>query len=569
MPSLKDQLRAIDENYLLSIANKGLLNRAQKELANTEIAIAISDSTLEATLKDGTTVTITNTPGNFTCSCPARTICKHVVMALLYVVQDNAAVPLSDEDGDKPGELALPSFAYLLEYTQEALIKEYGKKLYDDALSKALNSQPSIIDESQKLTISMVETAVTVSFLPGDRLGGSICTCKAKECHHRLEALFHYIQYKTGELRFSLTSTEATVDMSIIPHALSLVEDIYRIGLFRLPPDFSEKCSQYSTLCHGAGFAALERLFETCGRELALYEQKNAAFNINSLSKCLGAIYQICSAVAGGKSAAALAGRFKRQYLGLPKIRIMGIGAYPWYATSGFCGVTAIFYCPDLKRPLTFALSRPVDSEQQGLKTINQFWNDKSAWNLHISFDELAKGEYSLTSAKISDNDRLSSSEGTKGALISAPTELDSEELAGIVFEDFSQIKQLFSQEDDFNSVYAILKPARIEEGHFNRVTQEYKMPIFDKNDNCLYLTVRYSKINESVLHYCETLAQKNVPPNAITVSLAISQERFNVLITPIAFWAGSTVQNLGKDLPAAKDKKRQSYFAKFFNTKP
>jgi len=562
MSSLKDQLHAIDETYLVGIANKGLISRAQKEFENEElvkaISLSLSDSTLEALFGDGTTVTINSTLNNFECTCPARTICKHVVMAIMKAMQSHTAA----EDRAESTTPSSPSFDYLLTHTQESLIKAHGKKAYDEALSRVLSGQAATIHQGPMLSIAMLEGAITVSFLPGNGLDEAICTCKTAKCLHRLEALFHYIQFKMGELNFTLTSSDNTVDMDIIPHALSFVEDIYRIGVFRLPTEYSGLCSQYATLCHGAGFAALERLFEACGRELALYNAKNAGFNINTLARRLGAIYQICSNLLMGQDTAALG--FKQKYMGLPKIHILGLGASPWYAQSGFCGVTAVFYCPEIKDCLTYALTRPVDSEDQGLKFIKQFWNDKSTWGLNISLAELARGEFALTGAKISDGGRLSSSEGTKGTIVSPHTDLNSPELAELVVDDFSQIKRLFGNED---SVYAVLKPAKVDAGRFDQITQEYKLPIYDKYDNCLHLTVGYSKVNESVLHHCETMAQKQLQPDAITVRLSISREHFRLLVQPIAFWVNGEIKNLGAAPQSAKDKKRHSYFAKFFNT--
>ncbi|MCL2360479.1 MAG: SWIM zinc finger family protein [Defluviitaleaceae bacterium] len=559
MSLLRTQLSGIDENYLVNLANKGLVNRAGKELVNTEININLTDSALEAVFADGTIVTIQDILNNFTCTCPSRNICKHVVMALMETAIRTETEGIPGQARNDVVAEVLPGFEYLLDYTQDALIKEWGKKLYDDALSRVLGGQIAKIKEGQRLIVSITDEGVSVSILPGSGLNQALCTCKTKGCAHQLEALFQYIQYKTGELNFELTISEFSGDLSVIPHAMALVEDIYRIGLFRLPGEYGSKCSQYATLCHGAGFATLERLFETCGRQLSLYEAKNAGFNLNSLVHSLGIIYRICSA----QDVGTLAGRFKRQYRGLPKIHILGIGAYPWYAGSGFCGVTAVFYCPELGRCLTFGLSRPVESEAQAVKLVDQIWKDKSTWGLHTSLDGLAKGEWSLSAAKISDNDRLSSSESTKGSIINGRTDLDGEEIGGIIFDNFTKLKELFTHEDgEFAGAYAIIKPARIEKGQFDRVTQEYKLPIYDKNDNCLHMTVAYSQINESILHYCEEI---KTCPEAISVKMTISQEHFAIKITPFAFWAKGDINNLGKDLSSFRERKGQSYFARFF----
>jgi len=619
MSNLKTQLNALDENYILNIANKGLLNRAKKELENTniiingdmnegtpatdkatnaEVTLSISDTIFTASFSDGTTVSIQDSPSNFACSCPSRSICKHVVVALLAAMQTINSIEVSHTPSQPNATLTTPlstdtstaaaSFDYLLEHTQESLIKEYSKKLYNNALNKVLSGQTCDITHQQKLSISMMEGAITVTLLPGDSLDNAICTCKTNPCQHRLEALFHYIHVKTGKLSFTPTETKVSVDLSIIPHALSFVEDIYRIGLFRLPPDYAGLCSQYASLCHGAGFAALERHFEACSNELSLYESKNAGFNIANFSKRLAAAYQILYNLknridattqntlnqntsnqnTSNQDIASLVGRFKQQYTALPKIKIFGIGAYPWYAKSGFCGVSAVFFCPELKKTLSFAISRPAESESKALKAIERFWGDRSTWDINVTLDELARGEYALIGAKISTSERLSSSEETKGSIISPHTNLDDPALAELVIDNFSKLKNLFTHEEvEFNSVYAIVKPATIGQGSFNRVAQEYTLPLFDKHENILHLVVKYSKINEGILVQLEELAQKQAIPDGITVNISISQERWGVIVTPIAIWAGNTIKNLGKDF--GKDKKKQSYFARFFASTP
>ena len=289
MPSLKHQLAAIDESYLIGLANKGLVNRANKEIDGTDIELTLDDMALEAKFQDGTIVTITDSPGNYECSCPSRNICKHVLMVLTKASQQ---APHQAE--------SLPSFDFLLEHTRESLIKEFGKKVYGTALERVLDGSAASIEEGARLTISIVDDAVSVTFLPGAGLGEAICTCKAPGCAHRLEAFFHFVQSKTGELLFEPIVAEVDIDMSIIPQAKALVEDIYRTGLFRLPGEYSGRCSQFATLSHGAGFASLERLFETAARQLALYEAKNADFDMGSLTGCLGAIHRICVAIAAG-----------------------------------------------------------------------------------------------------------------------------------------------------------------------------------------------------------------------------------------------------------------------------
>ncbi|MDR2861510.1 MAG: hypothetical protein LBV07_03055, partial [Syntrophobacterales bacterium] len=508
MPSLKEQLSIIDEAYLAGISNKGIVNRAQKDLADSGISFILNDSALEASFADGTAVKINGAPGNFQCSCPSRTICKHVIMALIKA-SESFREPLAASSG---------SFDYLLAYNQDTLVKVFGKTAYNDVLFKIMSGEICEIEEGSILVIKMMTSAFIVRFLPGATLAESVCSCKTKNCRHRLEAVIQYIRHKAGKLEFELIREDSDVGMEVIPHVISFIEDIFRAGLTRLPVEYAEKCGQFAVLCHGAGFAFFERLFKVCGGELALYEQKSAAFNKNRLLRNLTRIYQMCGEIqrGGNEKAAALAGKFKRQYMELPKFRVMGLGAYPWHAKSGFCGVTAVFYAPDLKQTFTFTSSRPVESEKEAQTGIEQTWHSKSAWNLPLRFGVIAKGELSLLGAKISEDFRLSSSENTTAYLIKPQTELGvgwpgSDEGGVMVFDDFTQIKNLFSSDPDSpRMAYAVLKTSNLGEGSFNRVTQTCSVQIIDKFGNSLSLTIAYAKINETAILNFEYLAKNN-----------------------------------------------------------
>ena len=553
MSSLREQIKVIDDAYLIGVANKGLVNRAKKELEKTEITVALTDSSLEASFSDGISVKVNDTLANFECSCPSRTICKHVLMALI-----NAAQNIESEQDDAVEPL---DFTYLLSYNQGTLVKEFGKKNYNNILSKLMGGETCVIEEGSLVNVK-IEGNITVRFLPASSMDDSICTCKAKKCHHRLEAILQYIRLKTGELPFELIATDSVVNADIIPYVLAFIEDIYRIGLFRLPPEYSEKCTQLSTLCHGAGFAIFERLFETCAEELFLYEQKNVSFNINKLMRNLALIYQTGCAIQNGKDASVLAGKFKRQYMELPEINIFGLGAYPWYASSGFCGVTAVFYCPAMKKTFTFSSSLPAESEKEGLWSIKKFWQTKSAWNLHINLDQLAKAELKLRRAKTSDNGRLSSSESVTGTLVQAQTNL--EELQDFVLEDFTKIKDFFSDDlDSQQMIYAVIKPESMEEGEFNHITQEYRICLNDHFCNGLHLTIPYSQTTETTLLNFEYLAKRKSKFDAITVSITISEDKYETSIFPIAYWKSGELKNFGNDQLFVD--KKSSNFAKFF----
>jgi len=559
MPSLREQLHILDDDYLAAIANKGLVNRARREAPQTQLSLVIEDDMIEARFSDGIQVKITGTLSQFECSCPSRTICRHVLLAMIKAAEESRT---GSETEEERSAITEADFAYLLNFTPEQLIKAFGKSAYNNALFKIASGGTAEIEVSSILNVTLGDSAFVVRFLPGAELEQSVCGCKTKNCRHRLEAILYYTRHKNGTLEFELPESETTIDIEILPYVKTLVEEMFQVGLARLPAGYAETCGQFAVLCHGAGFAAFERLFQTAEKELELCHQKNAAFDKRRLIRSLTSIYSICCALEQGGDPR-LAGQFKQQYMELPRVGILGLGASAWYAKSGFCGITAVFYCPELKKTLTFAVSRPAENEAAAMKTIKQMRQAKHAWNLALGVGALAKGELSLTGAKVSTSGRLSSSENVTASLVKPDIPYTHPGLSPCVHEDFTKIKdQFLFDEESAAMIYAVLRVQTIENGTFDRVTQSYKAQMFDTAGNYLVLTIEYSKLNETAIRNLEHMAKNEITPEAMTVSLSLSEETHSTVIFPVAVWLedGERV-NIGEEqLFDSKDG-----YAKFF----
>ena len=94
-------LSSIDETYLIAMSNKGTYKRAMKDLAVVKnIKIDLEEDIVQIHLDDETTVTFTGDIHSYSCTCEARSICKHVMMALLeakkmYEGEENIKVDFS------------------------------------------------------------------------------------------------------------------------------------------------------------------------------------------------------------------------------------------------------------------------------------------------------------------------------------------------------------------------------------------------------------------------------------------------------------------------------------------
>ena len=82
---LTDVLHGIDDEALVSLANRGLLRRAQKDLESaTPTILAVETDRVRLQLSEAI-VEVPELPIRSACSCPATGVCRHILAALLYL----------------------------------------------------------------------------------------------------------------------------------------------------------------------------------------------------------------------------------------------------------------------------------------------------------------------------------------------------------------------------------------------------------------------------------------------------------------------------------------------------
>ena len=88
MESLKHLLVQADDGYLEGLSNRGTVKRAYKDLEQEQPEVVWDEETGEAQAAFGDTVCHIRAPlGESTCSCPSRSVCRHIVAAILYLRQ--------------------------------------------------------------------------------------------------------------------------------------------------------------------------------------------------------------------------------------------------------------------------------------------------------------------------------------------------------------------------------------------------------------------------------------------------------------------------------------------------
>ena len=135
LEKLKNLVSTMDDDYIIGISNKGILNRSKKDLEKvSSIEYSINDDNIEFKIDD-IVCNIGDEIKNYKCSCPSRSICKHVVMSYLYLI--NHKNEIFGEDSSNGDEEEIKNdFSKLIEYPLEEIKKQIGDKSFGDIIKR-------------------------------------------------------------------------------------------------------------------------------------------------------------------------------------------------------------------------------------------------------------------------------------------------------------------------------------------------------------------------------------------------------------------------------------------------
>jgi hypothetical protein len=120
---IKEQIRLIDEDYIVNLTNKGMFKRALKSMDKEEI-LMLKEWEFKISNE---TVVFNGKLEDFHCTCPSTDYCKHVIMAYLYMM-DNKEV------GKEELPLTMEDFAIVNEVTSKDIKRYSSQKTINDVV---------------------------------------------------------------------------------------------------------------------------------------------------------------------------------------------------------------------------------------------------------------------------------------------------------------------------------------------------------------------------------------------------------------------------------------------------
>lgn len=541
--------REIDDDYLTGISNKGIVKRAYKDMETTSCSFldgdlkdkALQDFSAEDTIavKVGEeTVQVRMPLGESTCSCPSRSICRHVILGILVLQKVAAAADkksgsiVTAQEETNEIEVAEKVLQQIADYSIEKLCKTLGVRKLQQIIGNEKAGKRPQITRSSVVTVQPVCKSMTVRLLYP--LEYSTCTCHKKEfCAHKAEAVLwcklEFGQINVEELEQG-QNKNTEYDMEQIQDTVlqmkTFLEELMDTGLSRTPQDALDHMERLATICHNAKLPDFENDWRRLQDSYKKYIRRVASLRIQTLLRQFTAFYRKVEQLGQAQNALAvsrLAGAFRAEYSPALDLSLVGIAVEHFVSRSGYEGETVYFLEENTKEWYTCTQARPVfyDNENAA-NSAAQRYVQETPWGVPLPFRELAFWHIHLEQAKCDSRGRLSSSKETKGQLVRdrrrESNMLTASLLGKWYYQDFARLfeEQFGEQTDVFEksspAKLVFINPASCEPAVFQETEQKLCMNLYDTADKAVVVEVGYSKDEAEGIQYLEKITDRNLP---------------------------------------------------------
>ncbi len=580
----KQVLDAADEDYLVGISNKGIVKRAYKDREECgespviDFTQAVSGLAVTA---GGEAVKICFPLGESKCSCPSRSICRHVVLAILYAKEQVQRVnasdtgkqsdeSTSDEDIEKEnvqeedasqnvsGMEALWEEIYA--YPQKKLLRTLGVKGLAGLVDHMERQMVPEIQQTSIITVKLPEEKYVVKLLYP--LEYATCTCHKKElCAHKAEAIL-WCQWQAQkisvkDLKEQLEQApefDRELVQDVAKQIKNYIEELLQMGLCRSSVEVVNALERLAILAHNGELPRVENSLRSLAEDYHKYSKRSAGFSVTDTKHRLMQLYKIASQLSyatNNSDISKYAGEFHAEYKPVGNLDLVGITLEHFVSKSGYEGDTVYFLEEHTGKWYTYTNARPTfyDNKRRSAYTEKA----TAPWGLStISLGDLANMQIHLKNAKADETGRLSSTQDTQGEVIQM-RKLTEELLEKWYYKDFGdafqeQIEVNYGEDigemrNAQNLVF--LHPHRREASVFDQVKQILRIPLYDEQGRKVLVEVAYSAKEKNTIHYLEHLKD-----NAATCFLGRLYLQGDTLrLYPLDLFSK-------KDLPWSKDEK-------------
>ncbi len=360
--SLMDRIsaaaRALGDEDLAAMSNRGLVRRARKDVATAMPTVVGEESDRLVMACDGALVRLAIPLTLSRCDCPETTLCRHVLACLLAVAGM----------GDVREEIVrVTSCGQEVSGVDDESLRAWaGKELVERATRELVTSLSVECTDGPAMVARMPQLGAEARWIAGGGLSGMVCTCHAPgPCVHKVIAVLGW-QVSKGQRTVSLpqalleASTESPRTRDEVCAAIRAVcTEIVANGFAGITRLRGATLRTLSVAAHGVDLPRLEGAARIAADRVEATLKRNVEADDTKLLASLAAVYALATALK--QPTDALVGQHRARYSRMPTTTLTGVGLNAWRSTSGFRGLTAYFWNEAVKAWCTWSESRPAE----------------------------------------------------------------------------------------------------------------------------------------------------------------------------------------------------------------
>lgn len=567
----------INENFLLTLTNKGIYNRSVKDIDNIinnspeKIHIEKAEDKIKVTIDTGEKIEVILNDEDIKsskCSCPSKDICKHIIMSLLYIEHldtENKENESNNDTAENNTEIEIKeennTFDEVKNISYDEIKKLSTKKNFEYALDRLDDNIEADIEEKAMLEINIPEENVIIYFPKKDSIKKAVCSCKDSSlCAHKIIAILKYKQmYNSLE---EIKEDDKEIDENILKFSKEFIENIFEKGLYSCSEKDFDIAEQLSVKLQVKEMPELAKMFRSISESIDSMINKHASFNKLFTFAILSRLYNTIKVIEkakqdnDNKTVKLLTGEIRSKYINRKSAELVGLGSYPWISSTGYLGASAYLYNLNTKKLSFFSYVIPTfyDNAKISYDDVRSNYRKKIHFENNISIEEISKYKLKFINYKVNNEERISSSKFTSVILNDRMDYKLLEEIKNsknneeLFAENYDDIKNIDFKYDYFNkndrSKIIIAKFQIIENQEFNKIEQILYFDIVnhyeEDDEERLTLNVKYTSIHSNGIKYIMNYKNSNIDKDRFIVL-----EKTKYYIRPISIINVNAVINI------------------------
>jgi SWIM zinc finger len=358
--SLAAALAAFDEATLSTLASKGVVRRAARDVDEGRVTLGEDGGDYAIVAADGEEVRIdARGPAKATCTCPAPGICRHRVAAALLIGK------ASREAAPSPAAQDAPPIADEIAAIDEAAMRRFAGRAGWRAALEMAEAGCETRQEGIALVIRLGGEATEIRYLRGLGIENMVSKASAARRKALHVAALIAVRAAAGIAPAETASpapapSAADIDRGFLETVRSALADACRTGLSLAPLVLEERLFALSVSSRADAMPRLGALLRAIARMVRDRRERSFRFDPDHCLGQIAAADALARALLAGDPdrRTALLGTARQAYEEIGPLRLHGLGAETWRAEGGARGATGFFYDPEGDRWFTASLAR-------------------------------------------------------------------------------------------------------------------------------------------------------------------------------------------------------------------